>query len=73
MKADSIDMLLRWIRTHNGDTEAVALWMARTLHVGSLPACRAMLREAEAAVPDHMHICANLDRIEAIAARAEVK
>ena len=36
-------MVLRWVEQYGGDREAVARFMARTLRIGPLPACRALV------------------------------
>ena len=46
MNAATRRMVLEWVSMHRGDTEAVARWMSRTLRLGGLKTCRALVVEA---------------------------
>jgi hypothetical protein len=39
-------MVLDWLRVYHEDKERVARYMSRTLRIGSLGACRALIEEA---------------------------
>ena len=48
MANETREMVRRWIDLHRGDAEAVARWMSKSLRVGGLAACRAIVKEAQA-------------------------
>lgn len=39
-------MVKGWLVMHNGDVEALARWMSKSLRLGGLKACRALISEA---------------------------
>ena len=64
-QAATREMIRAWVRMHNGDTEAVARWMARTLHVRPIRECRRLIAEAEAEQPNHIRETAEAARLAA--------
>lgn len=48
MDSKTKTMVLGWLAMHHGDVEALARWMSRTLRIGGLVACRALIAAAVA-------------------------
>ncbi|MDP2317534.1 MAG: hypothetical protein Q8P41_31910 [Pseudomonadota bacterium] len=45
-EARTDSMIREWVSKDGGDADKAARWMARTLRIGSLPECRAMVAAA---------------------------
>lgn len=39
-------MIREWLAKHNGNVDALAGWMSRTVRIGGKRACRALIEEA---------------------------
>ena len=46
MNNETRTMVKGWLAIHNGNVAALVSWMARTVRIGSLSECRALVREA---------------------------
>lgn len=46
MDSKTVEMVKGWAAMHKGDVEGLARWMRDSLRLGSIKACRAIIREA---------------------------